>query len=217
MKQMILDIAPAPAPTLDSFVSGRNGELLVSLYALANGSNRDHFVYVWGEPGCGRSHLLTSVLAAAQREGRAAVRFDPAVEAADDALVAVDDVHLLDAEAQIALFNLHNRLRGGTGSLLASGDAAPAQLSLRADLKTRLAAGLIYQVHGLDDAEKAAALRGHADARGFRLSQEVADYLLRHAERDMPSLLALLDALDRYSLANRRAITVPLLRELLNA
>ena len=60
-------------------------------------------------------------------------------------------------------------------------------------------------------------MRGHADARGFRLSQEVADYLLRHAERDMPSLLALLDALDRYSLANRRAITVPLLRELLNS
>ncbi len=216
MKQMILDIAPAPAPTLDSFVSGRNGELLVSLYALANGSNRDHFIYLWGEPGCGRSHLLRAVIAAAQREGRAAVWFDPANEAADDALVAADDVDRLDADAQVALFNLHNRLRAGSGALLASGGAAPAQLTLRADLNTRLAAGLIYQVHGLDDAEKAAALRGHADARGFRLSREVTDYLLRHAERDMPSLLALLDALDRYSLANRRAITVPLLRELLN-
>jgi DnaA family protein len=108
-------------------------------------------------------------------------------------------------------------LRAGRGALLVSGDAAPARLTLRDDLKTRLAAGLIYQVHGLDDAEKAAALRGHADARGFRLSQEVADYLLSHAERDLPSLLALLDALDAYSLANRRAITVPLLRELLNA
>lgn len=217
MKQMILDIAPAPEPTLDGFVSGRNGELLVSLYALANGSNSDRFMYLWGAPGCGRSHLLTSVLAAARREGRVAVSFDPAVEADDHALVVADDVHLLDADAQIALFNLHNRLRAGSGSLLASGDAAPLQLKLRDDLRTRLAAGLVYQVHGLNDAEKAAALRGHADARGFRLSQEVADYLLRHAERDMPSLLALLDALDRYSLANRRAITVPLLRELLNA
>lgn len=216
MKQMILDIAPAPAPTLDSFVSGRNGELLVALYAFANGSNRDRFVYLWGAPGCGRSHLLHSVLAAARREGRAALRFDPAGVAPDDALVVVDDVHRLDAGAQIALFNLHNRLQAGRGSLLASGDAAPAQLTLRADLATRLAAGLIYQVHSLDDAEKAAALRGHADARGFRLSQEVADYLLCHAERDMPSLLALLEALDRYSLGNRRAITVPLLRELLN-
>ncbi len=216
MKQMILDIAPAPAPTLDSFVSGRNGDLLVSLYALANGSNREHFVYLWGETGCGRSHLLTAVVAAARREGRAAVWFDPSNAAADDALVAVDDVQRLDADGQSALFNLHNRLRAGSGALLASGDVAPAQLKLRADLQTRLASGLIYQVHGLDDAEKAAALRGHADARGFRLSQEVADYLLRHTGRDMPSLLALLDALDRYSLASRRAITVPLLRELLN-
>ena len=217
MEQLILDIAPAPAPTLDSFVVGRNGELLLALHALAAGNSRDQFVYLWGESGCGRSHLLSSVVTAAQCLGRAVFHFDVSVAAADDALVVVDDVHQLDAAAQIDLFNLHNRLRAGHGALLVSGDAAPARLTLRDDLKTRLAAGLIYQVHGLDDAEKAAALRGHADARGFRLSQEVADYLLSHAERDLPSLLALLDALDAYSLANRRAITVPLLRELLNA
>ena len=215
MKQMILDIAPAPAPTLDGFVPGRNAELLVSLYALANGSNRDQFIYLWGAPGCGRSHLLQAVASAARREGRATAWFGEA--SGDDALVLADDVHRLDADAQIALFNLHNRLRAGGGSLLASGDAAPAQLALRDDLRTRLAAGLVYQVHGLNDAEKAAALRGHAAERGFRLSREVTDYLLRHTGRDMPSLLALLDALDRYSLASRRAITVPLLRELLKA
>ena len=217
MEQLILDIAPAPAPTLESFVTGRNGELLLALHALAAGNSRDHFVYLWGERGCGRSHLLASVVTAARRAGRAVFHFDVAAAAADDALVVVDDVHQLGAAAQIDLFNLHNRLRAGHGALLVSGDAAPARLTLRDDLKTRLAAGLIYQVHALDDAEKAAALRGHADARGFRLSQEVADYLLSHAERDLPSLLALLDALDAYSLANRRAITVPLLRELLNA
>jgi DnaA family protein len=217
MEQLILDIAPAPAPTLDSFVVGRNGELLLALHALAAGNGRDQFVYVWGQSGCGRSHLLSSVVTAAQCLGRAVFHFDVSAAAADDALVVVDDVHQLDAAAQIDLFNLHNRLRAGHGALLVSGDAAPARLTLRDDLKTRLAAGLIYQVHGLDDAEKAAALRGHADARGFRLSQEVADYLLSHAERDLPTLLALLDALDAYSLAHRRAITVPLLRELLNA
>src|SRR3990172_573758 len=138
-------------------------------------------------------------------------------DAADDVLCAADDVHLLGAEAQVALFSLHNRIRGGNGALLASGNAAPAQLALRADLVTRLAAGLVYQLHGLDDGEKSAALRRHADARGLRLSQEVTAYLLRHPRRDMPSLLALLDALDRYSLETRRAITVPLLRELLEA
>ena len=217
MKQLVLDIASPPAPTLDNFVPGRNGELVAALRALAGGAGSERFIYVWGASGSGRSHLLRAVIDAARRNGRHTAWFDvnaAALDAADEALCAVDDVHLLSAEAQIALFNLHNRIRSGGGALIVSGNAAPAQLRLRADLVTRLAAGLVYQMHGLNDEEKSAALRRHADARGFRLSQEVADYLLRHARRDMPSLLALLDALDRYSLETKRAITVPLLREL---
>lgn len=219
MKQLVLDLAPAPEPTLDNFVPGRNAELVLTLYAMANNASAERFVYLWGAAGSGRSHLLRAVTATARRHGRAAMVFAAGAaldEMADDALVAADDAHLLNAGAQIALFNLHNRLAAGGGMLVASGRAAPAQLTLRADLVTRLGSGLVYQVHGLSDDEKAAALRRHAQARGLSLSQEVADYVLRHARRDMPSLLALLDALDRYSLETRRAITVPLLRELLN-
>ena len=219
MKQLALDIAAPPAPTLDNFVPGRNAELVVALYAAANGANHERFIYLWGAPGSGRSHLLRAALEAARQHGRRTAWFDSravAFDAADDAFAAADDVHRLGAEAQIALFDLHNRVRAGTGTLIASGNAAPAQLALRADLATRLAAGLVYQVHGLNDDEKAAALGRHANARGVRLAPEVADYLLRHTQRDLPSLLALLDALDRHSLATKRAITLPLLRELLS-
>ena len=220
MKQLILDIAPPPAPRLDNFVPGRNSELIAALDALASGASNERFIYVWGAAGSGRSHLLRAALDAARRNGRRTAWFDadaPAFDAPDDAFAAADDVHRLGAAAQVALFNLHNRIRGGSGVLIASGNVAPARLALRADLMTRLACGLVYQVHGLDDQEKAAALRHHAKARGFLLAPEVAAYLLRHAQRDMPSLLALLDALDRYSLATKRAITVPLVRELLSA
>ena len=219
MKQIALDIAQPPAPTLDNFVPGRNAELVVALYSAANGSG-ERFIYVWGAPGSGRSHLLRAVADAGRSAGRRSLMFDPRAapfDAPDNALCAADDVDALDAEAQIALFNLHNRLKAGHGALLASGNAPPAQLALRADLVTRLASGLVYQVHGLNEEEKVAALRRHAQARGFRLSEEVVAYLLRHAQRDLPSLLALLDALDRYSLATRRAINVPLLREVLNS
>jgi len=220
MKQLALDIAQAPAPTLDNFVPGRNAEVVVALYALANGASDEQFVYLWGAPGSGRSHLLRAVANSAQAAGRVVRMFDVherEFNAPDDALCIKDDVQMLDDGAQIALFNLYNRLKAGRGTLLASGDAAPAQLPLRADLATRLAAGLVYQVHRLNEEEKVAALRRHAEARGFELSAEVVGYLLRHVQRDLPSLLALLDALDRYSLANRRAITLPLVRELLNA
>jgi DnaA family protein len=91
------------------------------------------------------------------------------------------------------------------------------QLKLREDLVTRLAWGLVYQVHALTDENKAQALADHATSRGFRLAPEVSDFLLTRARRDLPTLLATLDALDRYSLETRRPVTVPLARELLQS
>ena len=114
--------------------------------------------------------------------------------------VAVDDVDRLNPSAQIGLFNLYNRMRDeGHALLLVSGSIAPAQLKLREDLVTRLGWGLVYQMHELTDEEKALAMKSHAASRGFNLPQEVGDYLLRHGQRDLPSLMAALDALDRYS------------------
>jgi DnaA family protein len=129
--------------------------------------------------------------------------------------VALDDVDRLGAAAQLAAFDLYNALREKNGALIASASAPPVQLELREDLVTRLAWGLVYQAHALSDEDKARALADHAATRGWPLSREVSDYLLTRARRDMPSLLATLEALDRYSLETRRPVTVPLVRELL--
>ena len=86
---------------------------------------------------------------------------------------------------------------------------------MRQDLVTRMGWGLVYQVHDLNEEEKIHALKKHAANSGFNLSQDVCLYLLRHGRRDLSSLMMIIDALDRYSLANQRHITVPLLRELL--
>lgn len=222
MKQLVLDIAPAPAPTLDNFVAGRNAELLHLLKDLAAGRSRERFVYIWGEPGCGRSHLLTAFVAAAAASGHGAVCTEgaeggPGPELAGLDAVALDGVQRLDDAGQIALFNLCNRMREGRGALLVSGPAAPAQLALRPDLVSRLAWGLVYQVHALSDGEKADAMAGRARQRGFALAPEVAGYLLRHWRRDLPSLLGMVDALDRYSLETKRPVTLPLLRRMLAA
>lgn len=219
MKQLVLDIASPGGPTLHNFVAGRNSEVVVMLYALATGAADERFVYLWGDEGSGRSHLLRAVIEEARRRGRAAFFFGEAIndDAAPKALVAADDVDLLDEGGQIDLFNLHNSLRATAGALVAAGNAAPGQLSLRADLATRLGSGLVYRLHGLNDSEKAAALRRHAETRGLKMSGDVIEYLLRHAPRDMRSLLARLDALDRYSLETKRPITLPLLREFSDA
>ena len=97
-----------------------------------------------------------------------------------------------------------------------TGAVPSARLPLREDLKTRLGWGLVYEVHGLSDEEKMAAMTEHAHARGINLGREVIEYLFRRQARDLPALLALLEALDLYSLENKRAITIPLVRELLS-
>ena len=221
MKQLALDFASQPLPTLDNFIAGRNGELMENLRRLAAGQARERFLYVWGRPASGRSHLLKGVMTALARAGAAAVyiacnsdtRFAEGLDRMDG--VALDDVDRLDDEGQIAAFDLYNALRERNGALVAGGSAPPVQLTLREDLVTRLAWGLVYQVHALTDEEKVRALSEHAASRGLPLPREVCDYLLTRARRDMPSLLATLDALDRYSLETRRPVTVPLVRELL--
>jgi DnaA-homolog protein len=128
---------------------------------------------------------------------------------------AIDDVDRLGEAGQGALFSLYNRLRESGGVVVAAGPVPPAQLRLRADVVTRLAWGLTFEVHALSDAEKAHALADHAAHRGFGLPPDVFQYLLTHAARDMRTLVALVESLDRYSLETKRAVTVPLLRELL--
>ena len=201
MKQLALGISPPLQPTLDNFVPGANAELLARLRELVSGSSAENIVYLWGEAGSGRSHLLRAcgVLRAGVRDG----------------LHVADDVEALGEELQIELFNRINEARQSGGAVLAAGNAPPAQLPLREDLKSRLAWGLVYQVKALSDAERAVYLRGEAERRGMRLADDVIWYLLSHVRRDLPTLAAILGELDRASLEKQRQITLPLVRETL--
>lgn len=209
MRQLALDIATTPAQTFDNFVVGRNAEAMAHLRSAMAGSG-ERFVYLWGEPGCGRTHLLR----AASAEGNATYIACAEDSMFDDAapLLAADDVDRLGDAAQSALFRRYNALRETGGSLIASARVPPVQLNMRADLLTRLGWGLVVQVHALDDGEKAQALARQARARGFTLPDDVIKYLLSRASRDTRALIAALEALDRHSLETKRAITVPLVR-----
>jgi DnaA-homolog protein len=206
MRQLVLEISPQPVPTLESFVTGRNGELVAKLQDLAAGKLTETVVYLWGEKGSGRSHLLGATLRAAANPARISVS---------------DDVDSLDEPSQIALFNRINEIRERAleqgGTLLAAGSAPPAQLALRDDLKSRLAWGLVYQVRTLADEEKATYLREAAARRGLRIADEVVAYLLAHVRRDLPTLVSILAHLDEYSLSRQRPLTLPLVREALAA
>ena len=195
--QLILDLTAAVEPDFDNYVAGPNAEALASVRAFAAGQAREAVLYLWGEPGSGRSHLLQSA------------------RTLNSSLVIADDVETLDERAQQRLFAAINAAREGEAPVLAAGGRPPAQLELREDLRTRLAWGLVYQLKPLSDAEKTLHLHAQAARRGLRLSDDVVGYLLTRLPRDLASLNSVLDALDRYSLATKRPVTLPLVREAL--
>ena len=176
--------------------------------------------YLWGPPGCGRSHLLRATRAAADAAGRRVVLVAGEEAGAElpcppGGLLIVDNADRLGEAAQVALFRVFNSARLAGLALLMSGTAPPLELQLREDLRTRIGQAIVYQVKPLSDEDKAATLQGQASQRGLRMEDEVIGYMLRHTSRDLPSLMAVLDALDRASMERKRPVTVPLLKEML--
>lgn len=211
-RQLALDLLQPLRPSLDNFVVGRNAEAVAALRQLVAGRG-ERYVVLWGNEGSGRSHLLQAVAASGPSRwmdaAGAPVDFESGVR-----LYLADDVDRYDEARQQRLFVLQNEVRASRdAALVASASAPPSQLALRDDVRTRLAWGLVYQLHGLSDEEKQAALQAHAASRGVVLPHEVLHYMLTHMPRDMRTQVAILDALDAYALAEKRPITVPLVRE----
>lgn len=213
MRQLILDLLPDSPPTLDNFVPGGNGEAVAALTGWLAGLLEATVFCLHGEAGCGKSHLLQAsgfrYIDAASNPSLAGVK-------ANEPL-AVDNVDALDSEGQIALFALFNQIKTNGSRLLTAAPQPPAHLALREDLRTRLGSGLIYRLQALSDDEKAAAVAGLAKERALKLSPEAIAYLLRHVSRDMRTLAMLVVALDQYTLEQKRPVTLPLLREMLQA
>jgi DnaA family protein len=201
-QQLALGLLKPPAQTLDNFVPGRNGEALAAARELAAGRG-PQFVYFWGPPGSGRTHLLIAV-AAAHAE---------AIVTGGGPLHAADDVHVLDESGQSRLFVLMDQVRANPAAhLVAAGDQPPARLGLRDDVRSRLAWGLALALHPLSEEEKAGALREQLAARGVRAANDLIPTMLSRLPRDMRTLSATLEALDAYALQQGRALTVPLMR-----
>jgi DnaA family protein len=197
MQQIPLQISSPLEPRFDNFIAGPNAEALARLRELAAGDSRERIVYLWGTKGCGRTHLLH------------------AAAHVDSSLVVADDVDSLDAAGEQALFVAINDARDGGPAVLAAGPMPPAGLALRADLRTRLAWGLVYELLPIGDRDKARHLQTAAQARGLQLSDDIARYLLSRLPRDLASLHSVLEVLDRHSLMRQRVLTIPLVKEAL--
>lgn len=226
MQQLVLDIGLPNGPTLDNFFVGGNTDVLAHLrQQLVPGSRAGVPTYLWGDAASGKSHLLQAVRSDLIRRDGLAVGWMDASQLQSPAfhedwdVIILDDVHLYGADQQQAAFNWFvnalSPMAGAPRWVLAAGDLPPADLPLRDDLRSRLGWGLVFQLRALEETDRRAVLRHTADARGLFLGDDVVDFMLNRFSRDLGSLMQLLDELDGYALETRRAITIPLIKSML--
>ena len=228
MKQLALDIGMSTGPALANFCAGPNAaalrhlELWVGAKAIASGATRSPVpTYLWGPSGSGKSHLLKAAREALREQGARVGWLDAGQHAAPEfseswAAVLLDDVHLYTAAQQHTAFNWFVNAQTLQRPVLAAGEHAPVALKLRDDLRTRLGWGHIFALQPLSEPERRAVLRQSADARGVFLSDEVMDYMLTRFSRELGSLMELLELLDGYALQTKRAITIPLIKSMMD-
>jgi DnaA family protein len=226
--QLALGLSLRDSARFNSFYAGQNLETVQGLQQAAQGEG-EVFVYVVAPAGMGKTHLLQAACvdaAATERSCsylplRELLDFTPAVfddlEQLD--LICIDDVTAIAAhdDWERGLFDLFNRVRQGSGTLLMAGDARPDRAGFRLpDLVSRLGWGVMYVMKPLAEQEVLAALDCRAKARGLELPEDTAQYLLKRYPRDLPTLFALFDTLDTASLVEQRRLTVPFVRAVLD-
>jgi DnaA family protein len=227
--QLPLGVRLRDASVFASFFGGRNQPVVDALLALPKGRTPT-CVWLNGAEGTGKTHLLQALCAAAGQAGDAAGYF-PMLEASqlstellsgygEFALVCIDDAQTIAGrdDWERALFRLHQELDERGGRLVAAGANPPSasRFGLR-DLASRLNGGLVMTLQPLDEAEQMAALQLRSRLRGVELPEEAAQFLLRRLPRNMAALCAFLDELDEASLVAQRRLTLPFVRDVIEA
>ncbi len=227
-QQLTLSLYTPLSAAFGEFVGATNRAALVSVETWA-GVGGPWCVGLWGSPGTGKTHLLQAAIRQAHDAGRAAM-YVPLREVMPHGPRVLDDLEHIRALAlddletiagniiwETAVFALYNRVQAHDSRLLFATNLPLAALPLTLpDLKSRLNAALLFQLHGLTDDEKLQVLQYAARARGMELSEPVASFLLRRLPRELPQLLQAIETLDGASLQASRALTIPFVREVLD-
>lgn len=225
--QLSLPVYLPDDETFSSFYPANNEELLKVMSHMSN-DEQSHFVYLWGTPKSGKTHLLHACCADAQEQGLQTfyIPFEMYASMSVAILENLDNLPLIcldniDSVAgnplwEEALFDLYNRVKEAGGKLVVSANHSPTHNGFQLpDLVSRLSWGLSYQVHSMSDEDKLAAMQQRGEARGLVLSDDVVKYLFNRLDRDLRTLFDTLDRLDKASMQAQRKLTIPFIKETL--
>lgn len=225
--QLPLSILLNNEATLSDFCWRTNQILKMQIHKTLNGEDR--LLYIWGQSGSGKSHILQACCQETDKQKPAAYlplkmlkEFGPEVLEGieEQSLICLDDIDVIcgDSAWEEGLFHFYNKIRDyQNASLIISSQMSPTHIPITLpDLKSRLSWGLVYQVNELDEESKAHVLQTLAEKRGFNLSESVIQFIISRASRNMHDLEMLLNKLDEASLVMQRKITIPFVKQVLD-
>ena len=215
-EQLTLGINLRDDATFDNYFSAENEAVIYNLKI-----QNEPYVFLFGDNGTGKSHLLQAACHEVGKKGLPVVYLPLTEEGLMPAmleglenmsLIALDDIQEVigNEEWEYALFNLYNRVREKNVNMIVSSSLPLASLKIKlADLKSRLSWGPAFKLTALSDKDKQKALQQRAKNRGLELADDVVAYLLKRSPRDMNSLFALFEKLDKASMVEKRKLTIP--------
>lgn len=221
-QQLTLGISLRDDATFDNYFVSQNEQVVHNLK-----EQNEPYVFLFGESGSGKSHLLQAACHNYGQKGLPVVYLPLAEKGLMPAmfeglenmsLIALDDIQEVMGKDdwEYALFNLYNRVREKGASMIIASSQPLASLNIRlADLKSRLSWGPAFKLNELNDKQKIQALQQRAKNRGLVLADDVMIYLLKHSPRDMSSLFALFEKLDKASMVEKRKLTIPFIKDYL--
>jgi len=222
--QLTLDLSLNDEAKFENFFdAGSNAEVISELKGTASQ------VFLWGSLGTGRTHLLQSVCHESLMANKSSIyipllnanKFSPEILQGLENMdtICVDDIQFVQKKPawEEALFQLYNKAKDSGSRLVISANQAPPNLELTlADLQSRLCGLPVFKLSNLDESGQVEVLKFRAMRRGIELSVSVADYILARAQRDMHGLIRVLDAADKISFAEKRRITIPLIKKVMH-
>ena len=220
MNQLGLPISLDSKMLLNNFIS--NKELLSFINHLFD-SKKTSEIYVYGETGIGKTHLLQGSVLRALSDGGNAVYIDcndifpeHILDSIDQLnLISIDNIELINNSNQDLFFDLYNLARQAKITIIVSGSFLPADLNIMKDLKTRLSLAAGFKLDILDDESTMVVLNNQMSERNLTIDSKVYKYLFKNYSRDLKVLLSVINDLDKSSLQSKQAISIPFVKKTL--
>ena len=222
MNQLGLPFSINTSFILEDFYGERNQELVANILTLIKGKASAN-IFVYGDKGFGKSHLLQGVIIEGLKQDQKSVYLDLNDDVSSDIfeligdfqIIALDNVDQCNQDNEKYIFDLINKLHSTNQMIIFSSRVKPEGLSVFNDLKTRLSLASIYSLNRLEDDEIQHVIKRKLNNKSLKVDQRVIDYLIKNQTRDLKKIVEIIDKLDTFSLEKKRGITVPLVRQML--